>query len=109
MRALDMKYTQIILYFFGLIYLVGCVGSIRERVDDPEFLKGIKSITIYNRTQNEHIPHSIEIKDASKISKIMDELRNLEDYSIDNMKANFGFYELEINYSNRKSYEVEIT
>lgn len=103
-----MKNIRFGLCIFILYLLQGCSDTIREKTASPGFLNSISSIKIYNKTQNKFIADSIEITDATKISKIVEELKKLKEYSIDNLRANFGFYELDITYSNQKNYEIDV-
>jgi hypothetical protein len=103
-----MKYIQFIFCICILYLLQGCSESIKGKTASPDFLKSIKSIKIYNKTQNKFIADSIEITDTTRILKIVEEIKKLKEFSISNLRANFGFYELDIIYSNQKSYEIDV-
>ena len=99
---------QFVGYLFILCIIQSCSASVREKVANPGGTKDIKSIKVLNKTQNKFIPGSINITDTAAILKIVEQVKKMKEFKIDNVKANFGFYELDFTYENQKNYEIDV-
>jgi hypothetical protein len=75
-----MRSIKIILFLYVLYLLQGCSDSIKGENSGSGFFKKVKSIKIFNKTQNKFIVDSIEITDTAKISRIGGEIRNLKEF-----------------------------
>ncbi|HEX8313522.1 MAG TPA: hypothetical protein VF609_00935 [Flavisolibacter sp.] len=80
-----------------------------NHVQSPCFYdKPISRIMVYNKTTNKFIASQIVITKQEEIKDIQKELFNLAPSGAGDAKANFGFYQLELIYSDGQTSSFSI-
>jgi hypothetical protein len=102
---------KVIKFFISVILvipiLLSCGASVKEEISSAK-CPDMKSIVVYNKTQNKYIADSILINEPNKIKELCNELKSLKEVSNVSVQANFGFYELIATLANGSKYNLNI-
>jgi len=92
--------------FIQLFY--GCSDSIKDKLNTPGFSGQIVELDIYNKTRASFNSQELKITDKEKIGKICHEIKNLQKADGVSVKANFGYYQLELRTIKNELYSLDV-